>query len=468
MAPVLEFLCVTSPMDPTPGRQAMFSADSLRIVAESTDVKGGAETPRDMEGLIDEALRIAADRLSHQSRSRLSALLAAGPVSVQSVSVRVGSGQNEAEQIGSAVAKELGRYLEQAEEVVDRSQRELDVEIETLLAGVEDNSPQDQEGFWSRLQRKVGYAAKEILLSPVLTWKRGAFTSPPVPGKPVPGLTKSRNDVVNSVEKDLTQLARGFRVEPDVMIGSLEAAGEVDLMHERLARLTPKYGVGLKVSKGLPLANWGPFPTITIGKSAGFAHEMIHAFQMTLGGAAALGTASGQKLVASGNASPSLPQILGGIRDLSATETSHAYDTYVGPAEQKAYALYEAGAGLGGKAGSPASSDEYRDALITNIQAFAETFRTANAPNFTPTPNDAAYGALGQAVPGGLPMFATLIPLLGTMTAGALMATGSVALGPITIGTGSLVSIGALLNMALPFLIGVGRARHQAKKQAGE
>ena len=455
-------------MDPTPGRQAMFSADSLRIVAESTDVKGRTETPREMEALIDEGLRIAAERLSHQSRTRLAALLEAGPLSVESVSVRVASGENEAEQIGSAVAKELGRFLEQAEDVAERSERAVEAEIRTLLAGVDDNSPIEQANFWSRLQRKVGYASKEILLSPVLTWKRGAFTAPPVPGKPVPGLTKSRNDVVNAVETDLTQIARGFRVEPEVMIGSVEAAGEVDLLHERLAQLTPKYGVGLKVSRGLPLANWAPFPTIKIGKSAGFAHEMIHAFQMTLGGAAALGTASGQKLVASGEASPSLPQILGGIRDLSVKETRHAYQTYVGPAESRSYALYEAGAGLGGKAGSPASSEEYREALLTNIQAFAETFRTANAPNFAPTPGGAAYGAAGQVIPGGLPMFATLIPTIGIISAGAFMATGSVALGPITIGAGTLVSMGAFLNLALPFLIASGRAGYQAKKQAGE
>lgn len=380
-----------APMTPTPGRQAMLLR-SGKIVASA--VAGlDPNNPAVIEGL-----ELAITKLSQTDRTLLDALevLPLNRVQVQLNPFDTHDDMRDkiAVQVMRAIADELHKVAQ--------------TKVTDLVRSVNDHSPPKAPtaSFFAKLGhglKKAGALTAGTFVSPLTTaWRStGGVATMPMPGDTVKGMARASAEVTDAAARDLTTVAAAFNPTDLGPVGSKEMRKEMERLENRLGAVAPKYGVRLNVAKAwLPQVDWGPFPTVKVGKGKGFPHEMIHAFQLTLGGAAALGTRSTEKLVASGQERPGLDQVLAGIKDLNHDEVKEAYARHLGPAESQGYALYEAGAGLAGPGGGAASPAAYRDALLQNIKAFAGYFKTAQAPQVPITTKLAAYAAIGKAFPG--------------------------------------------------------------------
>lgn len=415
---------------------------------EITDLAFAGDAPPDALRLLEHALNHCEQEL-HKS-GHLQLLAEAGvTIDVPPASITISGSLDEAAmQLGNSLAQHIRKAIGSPQEAESAAN-----ELQQILATAEANIPEAEkraESFWQRLKRGAKNAAGtmgEFLGAPVLTYVR-ALKALPTPGQAIIGMERAQAEVVSSAERDLSAVAQGLRTQPGVRIGGAEMSPEMDLLASRLGSVTPKYGVTLRVGTGLPLADWKPFPTISIGKSKGFPHEMIHGFQMSVGGASGLGTVAAERLTAQGHR-PGVSEILREIRNLSADDVASARSRFVAPAETQAYALYEAGAGLAGSGGGAVSPEEYKQALLTNIHAFAQTFREATHPALTLTAGTAAYGAIGQVVPGGTQMAA-----VGAHTLGAIVAAAFLGLTPALV----------LPVAALPFAIAASRAAIKAKR----
>lgn len=402
---------MASPMTPTPGRQALL----VRTGRISASAVSGLDPANPA---VQEGLEAALTRLPQSDRMLLDALEV---LPLKSVQVDLDP-QDTHDQIRDKVAERVSRAI--SEELHKVAQKNIDA----LLSGVKDNSapPAPALSFFARLGKGLkatGSFAMGSAIAPLTAFYRaGSVATMPMPGDVVKGMGRASEQVTDAVARDLTAVASAFAAPPDVpMVGSMHQ--ELDLLAARLGALAPKYGVKVNVIKGMPAVDWKPgFPTVAVGKSKGFPHELIHGFQMTLGGASALGTRSAEKLVEKGVANPALDQVLSGIKDLKPEEVQEAHSRIVGPAESKGYALYEAGAGLAGPGGGSVTPARYRDVLVENIKAFSGYFKTAKAPALPMTAGLAAYAAVGKTFP-GFDKFGQVILGTGALAVAFLPAT---------------------------------------------
>jgi 1,2-phenylacetyl-CoA epoxidase PaaB subunit len=238
---------------------------------------------------------------------------------------------------------------------------------------------------------------RDFGINPSAMAKRAFVDKKPEDGDPIPNGIPADPLVMERVRQELHQSVESLRVNhPDGLSREALQSFKADLKNT-----FEKYGVDINFRQGAPTVAWGDLPRLEVMDHGGTAaaHELVHAVQCAIGGAAALSTAASAKIRREKKRSPlSETEILATIRTLSPEERNIAFERIVKPMESHAYAMFEEGAfhatGMYGKKAKDV--EYYARGLRDNIDAYCGAYKHAVAPVMDEGGDAKFYGSIGH------------------------------------------------------------------------
>lgn len=226
-------------------------------------------------------------------------------------------------------------------------------------------------------------------INPLNMAKRAFLDRPPEGGAALVSGTPGNAMVTDSLKKDLQQVVK--------------LSDDLEAMQDNLVQTAKDYGVDIEVSKGLPIVNWDPVnpAQLDLQHSGGHSayHEMVHAFQCTIGGATALGTAAAEQFAeANGRQPKSMEELKPFLDGLSVGQKTRAMQTFVEPMESQAYSTFEETAfhatGMMGKRSK--NQALYQERLGNVVDAYVEAYAGAQVPEMETKLESKIYGGIGH------------------------------------------------------------------------
>ena len=238
---------------------------------------------------------------------------------------------------------------------------------------------------------------RDFGIDPTAMAKRAFVDKKPEDGDPIPNGIPADPLVMERVRQELHQSVESLRVNhPDGLSREALQSFKADLK-----KTFEKYGVDINFRQGAPTVAWGDLPRLEVMDHGGTAaaHELVHAVQCAIGGAAALSTAASAKIRREKKRSPlGETEILATIQSLSAEERKIAFERIVKPMESHAYAMFEEGAfhatGMYGKKAKDV--EYYARGLRDNIDAYCGAYKHAVAPVMDEGGDAKFYGSIGH------------------------------------------------------------------------
>ena len=238
---------------------------------------------------------------------------------------------------------------------------------------------------------------RDFGINPTAMAKRAFVDKKPEDGDPIPNGIPADPLIMERVRQELHQSVEALRANhPNGL-----SAKALESFKGDLKETFEKYGVDINFRKGAPTVAWGDLPRLEVMDHGGTAaaHELVHAVQCAIGGAAALSTAASAKIRREKKRAPlGESEIVATIQTLTAEERKLAFEHIVKPMESHAYAMFEEGAfhatGMYGKKAKDV--EYYARGLRDNIDAYCGAYKHAVAPVMEEGGDAKFYGSIGH------------------------------------------------------------------------
>jgi hypothetical protein len=226
-------------------------------------------------------------------------------------------------------------------------------------------------------------------VNPKAMFSRAFLNRPPKDGTPLDNGIAADSLVIKNLRSDFHQL--------------LEQKPQQEQLQDGIVKIADRYGVQVNLEEGVPMVNWDEDEpgTLDVRHSGGTSanHELVHAIQCAIGGAAALGTLANRKFENEvGRPAQSVEELKSYLESLTFGERTQALNSIVKPMEEEAYHTFEEAAfhatGLMGKRSK--NQGYYLERLGQVVDSYTEAYRDAAVPTLETGIGAKIYGGIGH------------------------------------------------------------------------
>jgi hypothetical protein len=241
----------------------------------------------------------------------------------------------------------------------------------------------------TKTQSKKSKFWRDYGVNPIAMFDRAFVNRPPKDGTPLNNGLSANRLVTTNLRTEFHRL--------------LNAHPQQEQLQNGIVDIAERFGVKVNLEKGVPLVNWDEDEpgTLDVRHSGGTSanHELVHAIQCTIGGAAAMGTLASQDFESeTGRPPQNVEELQSYIQSLTGDERAQAMQMIVTPMEEQAYHTFEEAAfhatGMMGKRSK--NQEYYLQRLGQVVDSYTEAYQDAAVPRLETSIGPRIYGHVGH------------------------------------------------------------------------